>query len=144
MRARHVAVGLAAILFAIILLLAVGPKASPSRSLAPAVFVSFDDEGGESRIFFHLSTETGEVYVDACDDTNFGRPWGRYLPPSPFEFDDAAGEVRFADMTWRISGGPGERVLQNVENGGAPLWGSYFEDVEDASAEPYHYDRRVG
>lgn len=87
-----------------------------------------------------LQPGDGGAYVDACDDANFGKSWGRYLSPSPFELDEAAGEVRFADMTWRISGAPGKRVLWNVDNGGAPLWGSYFEDAEATATESYHYD----
>lgn len=142
MRKKSIAIVLATALLAAVALLALAPKMAPSRSLAPAIFISYDDEGNESRIFFQLSAETGGVSVDACDDANFGKPWGRYLEPTSFEYDPTTGRIRFDGMTWEISGKPGNRVLKNTEVDYGVPWGTYYENPEDASAaKPYHYER---
>lgn len=140
MRGKKVAIAMAVTVLAAVAFLALAPKASPSRLLAPSIFVSYDEDGNESRIFFHLGTESGDVYVDACDDVNFGKSWGRYLEPTSFRYDPAAGEVCFDGMRWKVSGEPGSRVLKNVENDRGVLWGTYYENLESAvSAEPYVY-----
>lgn len=140
MRGRKIAIVMTAVVLAVVAVFAFAPKASPSRLLTPSIFVSYDEDGNESRIFFHPGVETGDVYVDACDDVNFGKPWGRYLEPTSFRYDPAAGEVCFDGMRWKVSGEPGSRVLKNVENDRGVLWGTYYENLESAvSAEPYVY-----
>ncbi|MDO4437682.1 MAG: hypothetical protein Q4B77_07030 [Coriobacteriaceae bacterium] len=139
---KGIAIALAFAVLAAVSLLAFSPKVAPQRSLAPAIFISCDEEGNESRIYFSISAETGEVSVDATDDAHFGKSWGRYLEPASFDYSPLTGEVRFDGKVWRITGEPGARTLENIETDYGALWGTYYEDARAASeAEPYHYER---
>lgn len=132
-----------AIIVSVALLVAVGammlaPTASPSRLLAPAIFISYDDSGNESRIIFSVTEGTGETSVEVYDDANWGKPYGRFLSGSDYEYDPTSGEVRFAGRTWVLTGDAGSRRLENVEAENGRLWGVYYEnELEARQAEPF-------
>lgn len=141
MARKRIAFVLAAVLFAGVAFVALSPKVSPSQSLAPSIFVSYDERGNESRIIFSVNVDTGETCVGAFDDLNHGKAWGRFLGDSPFDYDPSSGRVSFGGMVWDLSGEVGSRVLENISSDSGISWGKYYEDAEDALlAEPYCYE----
>lgn len=137
MRKRLAIVATAALVVAVVAMV-LAPSASTSRLLAPAIFISYDAEGNESRIIFSVVEGTGETSVEVYDDANWGRPGGRFLGSSEYEYDPTSGEVRFAGRTWVLSGGVGSRRLENVEAENGRIWGTYYESESEARrAEPF-------
>lgn len=135
---RKVAVIVAAALATAVIVMVFAPSVSPSRLLAPAIFISCDAEGNESRIIFSVTERGEETSVEVYDDANWGKPDGRFLGSSSYEYDPTSGEVRFAGRTWVLSGDVGSRRLKNVEAEGGRLWGTYYEDAQEARlSEPY-------
>lgn len=63
MRKRLAIVATAALVVAVVAMV-LAPSASPSRLLAPAIFISYDAEGNESRIIFSVVEGTGETSVE--------------------------------------------------------------------------------
>lgn len=85
-----------------------------------------------------MTEGTGETSVEVYDDANWGKPYGRFLSGSDYEYDPTSGEVRFAGRTWVLTGDVGSRRLENVETENGRLWGVYYEnELEARQAEPF-------
>lgn len=142
MTRRKIVAAVSACVLVLVAFLAFGSKLTPGPSLAPAIFVSYDEYGNESRILFRVSEDGFTTRVTVHDDENYGKAWGRWLSDCPFEYKPVEQTVVFADRTWVLSGETGSRRLENVDAEGDELWGTYYEDVDEAlKAEPYRYSR---
>lgn len=115
-------------------------KVNPSRALAPSIFISYDDEGIESRIHFSITEDGSVTEVYATEDGYSGIPDRRQFGDTEYEYDPITKEVVFYDRVWQITGEDGHRVLENTYSEYGELWGKYYEDINEAkAAEPYTY-----
>lgn len=113
------------------------PPASRSKVLAPAIFISYDQQGNESRIIFSIEEQSGCSLVNVYDDDHVGASGLRALTDGEFTYDQESGTVVFDGRKWKLTGPVGERRLENIASDQGELWGTYYEDEAMARIHPF-------
>lgn len=113
------------------------PPASQGNALAPAIFISYDQQGNESRIIFSIEEQSGRSLVNVYDDDHIGASGLRALTDGEFTYDQESGTVAFDGREWKLTGPVGERRLENIASDRGELWGTYYEDEAMARAHPF-------
>ncbi|MDY2777063.1 MAG: hypothetical protein SOU51_01605 [Collinsella sp.] len=145
-RGKLIGIAISAILLVAVLSFALAPQVSPSRSLAPSIFISYDEDGIESRIIFSVSEDGQDASVSVSDENGLSGSFKiRQISDTAFEYEPSRQEVRFSGRVWHLSGDTGARRLENISSEDGVLWGTYYEDkLEARSAEPYRRDDGAG
>lgn len=134
---RKIAIAAIVLVSAVIIGSALRPTFSPSNALAPSIFISYDSAGFESRMLFMLDAERGVTSVSVSDERGDKSAFGRMASETDFAYDSLTSTVVFGGRTWKLTGEPGSRKLENVEAESGDLWGAYYEDEAEARSDPY-------
>lgn len=102
-------------------------------------FVSYNERSDRAIVRFLWSVSedgTRSAQVMVIDDYAADAGRGRNSSDDTYSAEDD-GAIRFALRTWKVSGEEGHRQLVNTDAAGADLWGTYYEDEDEAREHPF-------